>query len=183
MDKKIQKLIEDYAAIYSRFEDLQNNIDLAGGDQKTGVIGEYYAKRFYMSNSDVSNVDYKRPGSIADLSITYKDETQKSVQVKCVSAHSKTRTIAPINLNSSKGKPFDELILIDLDTELKPIAIYINSYERVLNKVKERDKENKTIRSRIIGAKMKGKSDKGLISNGSWCIDWSDNMIELELER
>ncbi|MGM0478663.1 MAG: hypothetical protein ACQERC_05520 [Bacteroidota bacterium] len=177
MNKKIQALIKDYAAIYNRFEELQNQKDLPVGDQKTGVIGEYYAEQFYERRKGVIDVEYQPPGAIADLLILYSDNTQKTVQVKCVSAHSKTRTIAPINLNSANGKPFDELMLIDLDIELQPIAIYLNSYEDVLKKVKARDIDKKSIRSRIIGAKMKGSSNRGLVSRGSWCIDWNRNLV------
>jgi hypothetical protein len=73
-----------------------------------------------------------------------------------VSAHSKTRTIAPLNLAKSKdGKdPFDFLYLISLNKEFLPNGFYINSFDRIISIIGRN-------RGKIYGLKMKTDNNPG----------------------
>lgn len=168
---KVKELIAQYAKLYSSFEELQEKNDiLPKGDQKTGVIGEYYAKCY--ANCIAQNAQYGKPGEVADLNYVDKKTGKKvAVQVKCVSAHSKTRTIAPLNIEKTKGKrPFEFLYLIDLDVNFEPIGFYINTYDEIVKK-----KPNK---KRILGTKMKGICSNGKLTAGSAIYDFTDNRVE-----
>src|SRR5690554_5116076 len=94
MNKQIQDLIQKYAEIYQRFEDFQKTDLLPSGDQKTGVIGEYYAHCYYQSKPGVKSVEYAKSGEAFDLLLKLESGAEKRIQVKCVSAHSKSRRIA-----------------------------------------------------------------------------------------
>jgi AbiV family abortive infection protein len=177
MNQEINKLIKDYAAVYQRFENFQNNDDnqvnvlpkLPKGDQKTGVIGEYYAKLFYENQKDVKSVKYGPMGASYDLVVTL-NEGIKKIQVKCVSAHSKTKTIAPINMEEKDNKyPFDELFLIYLDSNLVPKGVYVNSFEGLKKRyLQNRKHKDEGSLKKISGAKMKYPEH-----SGSRYIDWS----------
>lgn len=161
MNDKILKLFNEYAAIYNRFEDLQENKDneerlLPGGDQKTGVIAEYYAKCYIQSfKSKVKSVAFAESGEPYDILYSDEERTNIRVQVKGVSAFSKTRVIAPLNIKVDEAtdkKPFDELFLIDLDVNFEPIGFYKYSFE-VIN---ERAKIKKNDRIKVVGSTMRG---------------------------
>src|SRR5690554_8057847 len=136
MKKQIQDLIQKYAEIYQRFEDFQKTDLLPSGDQKTGVIGEYYAHYYYQSKPGVKSVEYAKSGEAFDLLLKLESGAEKRIQVKCVSAHSKSRRIATINIDDTEEKPFDEILLVDLDTNFKPIGMYINSFEELKKSVR-----------------------------------------------
>lgn len=171
-DKTISNLINAYAKVYQEFEDLQNNHILSKGDQKTGVIGEYYAKLYLQSLPNVVSVDYANPGALHDLYCKLTDNLGEfKVQVKCVSAHSTTKTIAPINLSPGA---FDELYLIALDKAFRPISFFINTYDEILKKAGNRP--------RLYGLKLKTQT-----TSSNLYLDLSDNKISdlkkvLELE-
>src|SRR5690554_1860078 len=174
MNKQIQDLIQKYAEIYQRFEDFQKTDLLPSGDQKTGVIGEYYAHCYYQSKPGVKSVEYAKSGEAFDLLLTLESSAEKRIQVKCVSAHSKSRRIAPININDDKKKPFDEIMFLDLDLNFKPIGMYINSFEELKKSVTANT--NQTIR--VVGATMKGSyGETGKITKGSEIINWSENRV------
>lgn len=128
MKNEVEKLICEYASLYSMFEDLQAKKILPGGDQKTGVIGEYYAKMYLESLDKVKAVIYGQPGSTFDLKATLLDGSERLVQVKCVSAHSKTRRLAPLNLSNGA---FDDLYIIKLNHKFFPIEFYINTFDEL----------------------------------------------------
>lgn len=174
---EIIELIRQYAVLYKEFESKQkDNIILPKGDQKTGVIGEYYAKCYAETLACEGTTKFAEPGQVFDLS--YKDKGTNAiikVQVKCVSEHSKTRTIAPLNLKQVGGeKPFDKLYLISLCEEFLPIGFYINSYEEIEKRIKliKETSNNPLTIDRISGLKMKGKNSKG-----SRYLDFSDELI------
>ena len=168
--KTIKDLICSYSKLYTEFEKFQHSGLMPIGDQKTGVIGEYYAKCY--ADSLGQDAEYGKPGEVADLNYFDKKTGIKvAVQVKCVSAHSKTRTIAPLNIEKTKGKnPFDYLYLIDLDVNFEPIGFYLNTYDEIVKK-----KPNK---NRILGTKMKGICSTGKLTKGSAIYDFSDNRVE-----
>ncbi|AEA42331.1 hypothetical protein [Fluviicola taffensis] len=150
MQAKIENLIKKYAELYHEFERLQEANILAKGDQKTGVIGEYYAKCYIQMQQGIVSVNYAKAGDTHDLTYkTFGSRDELKIQVKCVSAHSKTRTIAPINLSNNA---FDELYLISLDEEFKPIGFYINTFKEIEKKALGKNK--------IAGARMTDKSRK-----------------------
>ena len=171
--------------LYEEFEELQAGSDstLAGGDQKTGVIGEYYAK-CYIEKGLKFKVSYAKTGESYDLSYTDKVSGKTiMVQVKCVSSHSKTRTIAPLSLTDKEGTPlFDLLYLISLDSDFQPEGFYINTYDKVLEKFtqpksadpKRNDPKDKVIRGSI----MKGKTKDHKVKNGSRWYDFDVNLAK-----
>lgn len=166
MSKEINSLIANYANIYASFEKLQKTGKLSTGDQKTGVIAEYYAKCYIDTTFNV-NAEYAKPGECYDVSYTYKGKHIR-VQVKGVSAHSKTRIIAPLNIELDNGKAsFDHLYLISLDEDFKPDGFYINTYEEIKKKMKDKNDNRKKIQ----GASMQGKNKKGY-----WLFDFSKNI-------
>jgi hypothetical protein len=132
---EIRQLIHDYSMIYCQFENFQNENIMPSGDQKTGVIAEYYAK-LYIENHLGFKCEYAKPGGSYDISFINGVKKEIRVQVKGVSAHSKTRTIAPLSLyNKEEKAAFDLLYLIDLDLYFKPVGFYINSYKQVIKSV------------------------------------------------
>lgn len=161
----IKTLINEYARLYKDFEEKQDGKILPGGDQKTGVIAEYYAKCYIEKVIGVEAV-YANAGKSYDLHYTFNDIKFK-VQVKAVSAHSKTRIIAPLNLTKNENNnTFDYLYLISLDENFKPDGFYINTYESIIKKL---EKKNDT-RTKIQGATMQGKN-----KNGYWLFDFGNN--------
>lgn len=166
MQTKIKKLIQKYSEVYREFEEIQKTFFLASGDQKTGVIGEYYARCYAQNLPNVVSVDYANAGSSYDLICKSTDNPGEfKIQVKCVSEHSKTKTIAPINL---KNDAFDELYLIYLDKEFKPSGFYINSYQEIKGKFEPKNPN----KFRITGAKM----STGPIKKSAY-LDFSNNLV------
>ena len=172
----VKDLILSYSKVYEEFEKLQNGKDsiLPGGDQKTGVIGEYYAK-CYIENHFKVQVDYAKSGESYDLIYKLNEENVK-IQVKCVSCYSKTRIIAPLNLNLNKNgeKPFDELYLISLNRQFIPDGFYINDYTSIKGRVNDRTK--------IKGSVMKGKTSEGRFRIGSSYYDFKEDKLKLLIE-
>lgn len=181
MNHEITALIKEYAKVYQRFEKYQGAVsqdteitpELPKGDQKTGVIGEYYAKLYYEQLQEVKSVNYGPHGACYDLDVTLVDESKKRIQVKCVSAHSKTKTIASINMiGKYETVPFDELFLIYLDINLVPKGAYVNRFEELRKLYRQnREHTDESSLKRICGAKMKCPE-----YNGSRFIDWSQEV-------
>jgi len=176
MKEKIGKLIQRYAEVYQDFEELQkqkvDNPELTGGDQKTGVIAEYYAKCYIEATFGVE-ATYAKAGKPFDISYNAKSGKLVEVQVKGVSEHSETRAIAPLRLIDSEGNPaFDYLYLVDLDRNFLPAGLYINTWEQVTSKTEEG-------RIKIQGSKMRD-TEKG--RGGSAVYDFTDNKVE-ELKK
>ncbi len=167
MDKQIKDLIIKYAEIYSQFEVLQSgdNSTLPTGDQKTGVIGEYYAK-CYIEKTLRLKAEYSKINESCDIKYNLNGMMMK-VQVKAVSSHSKTRTIAPLNLNLVNNEnPFDFLYLISLDKNFIPNGFYINTYTEIIETLRKKGDE----RFRIVSSVMKG---NGKI--GSWMYNFEND--------
>ncbi len=181
MKKELSKLIKDYANVYQRFEKFQKRGDniLGGGDQKTGVIAEYYAKCYIEHTvKKIKSIKYAKPGHPHDLVyITNNNKTIK-VQVKGVSAHSKTRTIAPLNLIDKQGKKaFDKLFLIALDFDFMPCGFWINTYEAVFKAANEK--------TRLQGTIMRGKNTHKCFEGSNhfnFKVDKCKKLLEVLLE-
>lgn len=187
MNKEIKDLIADYANVYRRFEAFQKGDNsesiLSGGDQKTGVIAEYYAK-LYIEKTFCNGqpIGYQNPGDTHDLQyqVNGKKDPVK-VQVKAVSAHSQTRTISPIKLHDKFGDPaFDQLYLISLNLDFRPDGLWINGYDSIIGAINSTEKVKK---SKIEGAFMKGTSASGKVSMGSATyLNFDDDLKEKLLE-
>ena len=166
MNQEVTDLIRQYAEVYKKFESFQkgNNSLFPGGDQKTGVVAEYYAKCF-IENSLGAKAEYASSGASFDLKYLFNGKEIK-VQVKTVSAHSKTRTIAPLNITLGA---FDFLYLISLDENFIPNSFYVNTHNYLKSKANGKLK--------IRGSTMKGTSIYGIYRSGSTIYDFTDDKI------
>lgn len=173
MKKEIKELVVKYAEVYKSFEKLQESGVLPGGDQKTGVIAEFYAQ-CYIEHTFQVQAKFAIAGSKHDISYSH-DNREIKVQVKGVSAHSQTRTIAPLNLEISDNEiPFDYLYLISLNEDFMPNGFYINTFEDLVKKANGKTK--------VLGSTMKGSSNRSGMKNGSEIYNFSQNKIDLLLE-
>lgn len=115
----IQNVIRNYADAYAELQKLQDSEpSLPGGDQKTGCIGEYYAYLYLKSLHGESNLQYGGHSEKGwDIEVSTNPPIR--VQVKTVSAFSKTRTISPIH------KGWDHLFIVYLNKQLFPEGFWI----------------------------------------------------------
>jgi hypothetical protein len=121
--QEILSTIDHYASAYRDLQNLQEmHTDLLPvGDQKTGVIGEFYAVLYLRALYPDAHISFSENPSQNgwDIQVRISDHPNVSkVQVKTVSAYSSTRTISPI----SPG--WDELYLLFLGNNLKPIGFW-----------------------------------------------------------
>lgn len=119
-DKEIIDAIKAYADAYNRLQLLQEAThSIPEGDQKTGCIGEYYAYKYIESLHPESKLKYGSHSEKGwDISII-ENNSERKIQVKTVSAYSKTRTISPIH------KGWDELYQIYLNKALYPEGFWV----------------------------------------------------------
>jgi hypothetical protein len=144
------EVVKKYAEAYRDIENIQKNpnFDFVPeiGDQKTGVIGEAFIFEFLrrkghpdleFGNHSQKAWDIKYPCGLAPNNVVL-------VQVKTVSAFSKTRTISPIHF----APDYCELYLVSLDKDLIPDNIWKpKGYNPVKIKVQDGEKV-------VIGTKM-----------------------------
>ena len=116
-NNNITAAISEYAKAYETLQHLQETVaSIPGGDQKTGCIGEYYSYRYLQHLHPDSLLEYGSHSEKGwDIEIK---ESGLRVQVKTVSAYSKTRTISPIH------KGWDILHIIYLNKSLQPEGIW-----------------------------------------------------------
>jgi hypothetical protein len=133
------EVVRNYAGAYQQLECIQKDktFDFVPeiGDQKTGVIGEAfifeYLKRqghpgLEYGNHSQKAWDIKYPFGLAPNEVVL-------VQVKTVSAFSKTRRVSPIHL----APDYCELYLVSLDEQLIPDNVWKpKGYDRVKVKVR-----------------------------------------------
>jgi hypothetical protein len=148
----IEKAITKYAKAYKTLESLQQSeSDLSDplipiGDQKTGAIGEFYAMRFLKAEHPKAEVKLKPSGNHKiDIDVKVRGKT-KTIQVKTVSRHSKTRTISPVHGG------YDELHLILLDKAFKVAHYWITKDDIVAQGLRMPDPDQ----GRKGSAKLKG---------------------------
>jgi len=126
ISKAIKNVI-DIGSQQRNFENFQssNKFLLPTGEQKVGVIGEFYCmlflKNLYSEPEFEIDFSENRVDEIYDIKITKSGNEYKKIQVKTVSVYSKTRLTSKIN-NSDK---FDKLLVISLDMNLYPIGLWI----------------------------------------------------------
>lgn len=120
--KDIFSAIIAYAQAYGVLEDIQRGTDspLPRGDQKTGVIAEFYARLFARHCFTDAELLYGSPSQRAwDIAVRRTDSPVHYVQVKAVSSHSTTHRISPIH------KGWNELWLFRLDRNFAPEGFWI----------------------------------------------------------
>jgi hypothetical protein len=115
---QILETIGNYADAYDRLEELQKTQWLPGGDQKTGVIGEFYALVYLKSIYPTAKITFGKTSQEGwDLRVETGSESL-TVQVKTVSYFSSTRRVSPIHPG------WDRLFLLYLDKKLTPIGFW-----------------------------------------------------------
>ena len=120
MDALIEA-IERYAEAYAVLEKLQRQMieHIPRGDQKTGVIAEFFARIYAGRRFAKSRLEF---GSTSERAWDFKAHQPNGVvtkvQVKAVSEHSETSRISPIHSG------WDELWLMRLDGKLTPKGLW-----------------------------------------------------------
>lgn len=154
----IQDAISKYAEAYDLLQKLQDNSPwIPGGDQKTGCIGEYYAFVYLLTKYDENLLSFGNHSEKGwDIKVATKPT--RKIQVKTVSAFSKTRTISPIHYG------WDELYILYLNRRLVPEGFWIIQDNRIFGN-----------KPKIEGAKcqLPGKSH-----TGSAIIPFGKNLVE-----
>lgn len=117
----IHQAISGYADAYSGMEAIRARYPhlLPVGDQKTGVIAEFYAKLYADHRFGGHPVSFGGTSQSAwDLKVSHLDGSELKIQVKAVSAHARKSRISTIHPG------WDELWLIRLDHRLFPEAFW-----------------------------------------------------------
>ncbi len=113
------RAIMQYALAYKKLESIQRAGLLPIGDQKTGVIAEFYAQIYAESRYARLKTGHSSQ-SAWDLMVSdTKTGRFEAVQVKAVSDFSQTRRVSPIHPG------WDQLWLICLDERLEPYSFKI----------------------------------------------------------
>lgn len=116
MDDLIEA-IERYAEAYAVLEKLQRERveHLPRGDQKTGVIAEFYARIYALRRFPGSGLEFGTTSESGwDIKVAEPGGLTTKIQVKAVSGHSETSRVSPINPG------WDHLWLMRLDDKLLP---------------------------------------------------------------
>lgn len=118
--EKILEAIQNYGLAYGALQTIQEESDLIPeGDQKTGCIGEFYVYQYlarHYLGADLKYGDHSQQGWDIDVNCgtgNYK------VQVKTVSAYSKTRGMSPLH------DGWDKLFVVYLDRSFEPQGFWI----------------------------------------------------------
>jgi hypothetical protein len=117
----VAKVISQYSEAYAQLEELQRSSlgYLPIGDQKTGVIGEFYAKLFAELTFPGSTCTFGNPSEHGwDIKVSTGGGGVVRIQVKSVSEYSGLSRVSPIH------KGWDQLWLLRLDKELKPMGFW-----------------------------------------------------------
>lgn len=122
MMEDIFDAIDQYADAYGRLERLQRTRtkEIPIGDQKTGVIAEFYARIYAKHRFPNARLDFGSASEHAwDIKVVQSAQLEIKIQVKAVSAHSQTSRISPIHPG------WDQLWLMRLDINLRPLALWV----------------------------------------------------------
>ena len=120
--KEIIDAITGYARAYETLERFQQpSCDaMPRGDQKTGVIAEFFARLYARVMHPNATVEYGSTSQHAwDIRVSQPGLHEKLIQVKSVSCFSKTSRVSPIHPG------WDELYLIRLDKRFLPVAFRV----------------------------------------------------------
>ena len=116
--------IDQYAKAYGTLEQLQRTrtTEIPIGDQKTGVIAEFYARIYATSRFPNATFEFGSACEHAwDIKVLLPNQPEIKVQVKAVSAHSQTSRVSPIHPG------WNQLWL----QHLRPQALWVIESERV----------------------------------------------------
>jgi hypothetical protein len=169
MDKitEIFKAIREYAEVYSTFEKLQKETSSLlpkHGDQKTGIIGEFYVYQYLRDKRDLK---YSEHGNAWDIEYT-DEKTNKIVKIQVKTAltgFSKTNTLSPIK------KGWDFIYLVSLNKKFMPNGFWINKYDENMFKGREI----------IQSARIKDPANDK--SKGSEIFDFKENLVDKLLPK
>ena len=120
--------IDEFAKAYGTLERLQRKrtAEIPIGDQKTGVIAEFYARIYAKSRFPTASFEFGSASEHAwDIKVIQLGQPEIKVQVKAVSAHSQTSRVSPIHAG------WHQLWLMRLDAHLRAQALWIIEAERV----------------------------------------------------
>ena len=119
--------IDQYAKAYGTLEQLQRTrtAEIPIGDQKTGVIAEFFARIYAKSRFPNATFEFGSASEHAwDIKVVLPGRPQIKVQVKAVSAHSQTSRVSPIHAG------WHQLWLMRLDEHLRPQALWVIEAEK-----------------------------------------------------
>ena len=123
--QQIKKAIDEYAQAYQKLQCFQDEDDgeesrlIPHGDQKTGCIGEFYARLYLGSRYPATEITFASTNEKGwDIKVVLPNRIFK-VQVKTVSEYSKNRGISPIY------RGWDELHIIFVGRLFKPTGFWI----------------------------------------------------------
>ncbi|MCT2534768.1 hypothetical protein NC661_04485 [Aquibacillus koreensis] len=116
-----------YADAYANLEEMQAELDFIPrhGDQKTGLIGEVYIYK-YLEQLGYTNLEYGSTSNKGWDIRGYLDGGKVDIQVKTVSAFSKTRMISPIHPG------WQHLYLLSLDRNFKPDGLWLIDHPNLI---------------------------------------------------
>ena len=120
--KEIFGAIAQYARAYRRMECLQQGNDsvFPTGDQKTGVIAEFYGKLFAQNEYSSAKVSYTRHSTKGcDLIVKESGRRVRKIEVKAVSAYSGAGRISPVHSG------WTHLYLFRLDENFQPVGFWV----------------------------------------------------------
>jgi hypothetical protein len=121
--RNIFPAIEQYARAYRTLGDLhrQYRTLVPNGDQKTGVIAEFYARLFARIRYAGAKFEFGPTSQHAwDFKVTVPGRRRRfNIQVKAVSAHADWNRISPIH------RGWNELWLMRLDRSFHPVGFWI----------------------------------------------------------
>ena len=117
----IEAAFDEYVKAYANLETLQKNSNLLpGGDQKTGVVGEYYALLFALGTFKAASITLM-PNSQKAMDIKVGQEPNPTrIQVKTISAFSKTGKISSI-----KERGWELLYILHFDELFQPNGFWV----------------------------------------------------------
>ena len=118
--KNICTAITSYASAYDVIQGIQENSPLIPeGDQKTGCIGEFFAYLYLLDKHPDAKLVYGGHSEKGwDIEVHLPQKNYR-VQIKTVSAYSKTRVISPIHYGWNK------LFIIYLNRQFFPQGFWI----------------------------------------------------------
>lgn len=118
---EITEAIAVYATAYRQLNKLQKESPeyIPQGDQKTGAIGEFYANLFVQATYPEADIAFGGNSNKAwDIKVEH-NGTTRLIQVKTISAFSKTGKLSPIHHG------WDELYILHLDEDLQPNGFWV----------------------------------------------------------
>ncbi len=154
------KVIQEHASICRCFEQFEEKYQGIGrGDQKTGVIGEFYAFLYLKATFPEGNVALAGNSSVKGWDLKYNNDGKEiKVQVKTVSEFSRSRTISPIHAG------WNRLFLIFLNNDLQPAGFWIHEDSSIVS-------DGASLR----GFKMR---DPRNIKSGSALLSFKTDLVE-----